>query len=88
MLAQTLAALQGRVFDASGAVVPGAVIRVENGSTGFDVSVRADAEGRYYVLAVPNGRGSPTFGTITRTRLPTGEAGSSRQIQLAARVSF
>ena len=32
--------------------------------------------------------GSPTFGKITRTRLPTGEAGSSRQIQLAAKVSF
>jgi hypothetical protein len=31
---------------------------------------------------------SPTFGKITRTRLPTGEAGSSRQIQLAAKVSF
>jgi hypothetical protein len=32
--------------------------------------------------------GSPTFGKITRTRLPTGEAGSSRQIQFGARVSF
>jgi hypothetical protein len=32
--------------------------------------------------------GSPTFGKITRTRLPTGEAGSSRQIQFAARLSF
>jgi hypothetical protein len=32
--------------------------------------------------------GSPSFGTITRTRLPTGEAGSSRQIQLAARLTF
>ena len=32
--------------------------------------------------------GSPTFGVITRTRLPTGEAGSSRQIQLGARLSF
>jgi hypothetical protein len=32
--------------------------------------------------------GSPAFGTITSTRLPTGEAGSSRQIQLAAKVSF
>jgi len=31
---------------------------------------------------------SPTFGRITRTRLPTGEAGSSRQIQLAVRLSF
>ncbi len=32
--------------------------------------------------------GSPTFGKITRTRLPTGEAGSSRQIQLAVKLSF
>jgi hypothetical protein len=32
--------------------------------------------------------GSPTFGKISRTRLPTGEAGSSRQVQLAARLSF
>jgi hypothetical protein len=32
--------------------------------------------------------GTPTFGKITRTRLPTGDAGSSRQIQLAARLSF
>jgi hypothetical protein len=32
--------------------------------------------------------GSPTFGQITRTRLPTGEAGSSRQIQLAVKLSF
>ena len=32
--------------------------------------------------------GSPTFGKISRTRLPTGEAGSSRQIQLAANLSF
>jgi Carboxypeptidase regulatory-like domain len=32
--------------------------------------------------------GSPTFGMITRTRLPTGEAGSSRQIQLAVRMAF
>ncbi len=32
--------------------------------------------------------GGPTFGQITRTRLPTGEAGSSRQIQLAAKLSF
>jgi Carboxypeptidase regulatory-like domain/TonB dependent receptor len=32
--------------------------------------------------------GTPTFGKISRTRLPTGEAGSSRQVQLAVRVSF
>jgi hypothetical protein len=30
--------------------------------------------------------GSPTFGKITKTRLPTGEAGSSRQIQLSVRL--
>jgi hypothetical protein len=32
--------------------------------------------------------GGPTFGKITRTRLPTGEAGSSRQIQLAVKAWF
>jgi len=32
--------------------------------------------------------GSSTFGKITRTRFPTGEVGSSRQIQLAAKLSF
>ena len=31
---------------------------------------------------------TPTFGKISRTRLPTGEAGSSRQIQLAVKLSF
>jgi hypothetical protein len=52
---QTLAALQGRVFDATGALVPGALIRVQNESIGIDVSVRADSEGRYYLFAIPNG---------------------------------
>jgi len=32
--------------------------------------------------------GSPTFGKITRTRFPTGEAGSSRQIQLGVKLTF
>ena len=32
--------------------------------------------------------GSPSFGKISRTRLPTGEAGSSRQIQLAVKLAF
>ena len=53
--AQTLAGLQGRVFDASGAAVRGAVIRVQDESTGFDESAAADSEGRYYVPALPNG---------------------------------
>ena len=53
--AQTFASLQGRVFDPSGALVPGAIIRVQDESSGFDVSVRADSEARYYVFAIPNG---------------------------------
>ena len=32
--------------------------------------------------------GTPTFGKITRTRFATGEGGSSRQIQLGAKLSF
>jgi hypothetical protein len=32
--------------------------------------------------------GSPDFGRITNTRFPTGETGSSRQIQLAAKLMF
>jgi hypothetical protein len=32
--------------------------------------------------------GSPTFGRITRTRLSTGEGGSSRQVQLAVKAVF
>ena len=53
--AQTFASLQGRVFDPFGALVPGAIIRVQDESSGFDVSVRADSQARYYVFAVPNG---------------------------------
>ncbi len=62
--AQIFASLQGRVFDPSGAVVPGATIRVQNESSGFDVSVRTDSEARYYVVAVPNG----TY-TVTATAM-------------------
>ena len=32
--------------------------------------------------------GSPTFGKISRTRLPTGEAGSSRQMQIGLQLRF
>ena len=32
--------------------------------------------------------GSPSFGRITNTRFPTGESGSSRQIQFALRLTF
>jgi hypothetical protein len=53
--AQTSAALRGRVFDTSGAVLIGATISVRNHSTGFARSVRADEEGRYYIAAIPAG---------------------------------
>ena len=32
--------------------------------------------------------GAPSFGQITNTRFPTGESGSSRQIQFAMRLMF
>jgi hypothetical protein len=32
--------------------------------------------------------GSPTFGRITNTRFPTGELGSSRQVQLGIKLTF
>ena len=32
--------------------------------------------------------GAPDFGRITRTRFPTGESGSSRQVQLAVKLVF
>jgi hypothetical protein len=60
MDAQTLAGLQGRVFDASGAVLPGALIRVQDRSTGFDASIHTDSDGRYYVAAIPAGTYSVT----------------------------
>ena len=53
--AQTLASLQGQVFDASGAVIAGAEIRVRHEATGFDSSARTDPEGRYYIAAIPAG---------------------------------
>ena len=53
--AQTLAALQGRVLDASGAVLRDAIVRVWNQSVGFETSVRTDAEGRYYIFGIPSG---------------------------------
>src|SRR5262245_45165963 len=53
--AQSNAALQGQVFDASGAVLRGATITVRDDSSGFDESVDTDDEGRYQVAAIPAG---------------------------------
>ena len=53
--AQPSATLQGRVFDASDAVIPDATVTIRSQPTGFDRSVRSDAEGRYHVAAIPAG---------------------------------
>ena len=53
--AQSNAALQGQVFDASGAVLRGATIIVRNDSSGFYRSVETDGDGRYKVGAIPAG---------------------------------
>jgi hypothetical protein len=53
--AQTMAALQGRVLDASGAVLPHAAVSVRNDLIGFAASARTDSEGRYSVFAIPAG---------------------------------
>jgi hypothetical protein len=53
--AQSSAALRGQVFDASGAVIPAALVTVRNDATTFTLSVRADDEGRYHFAAMPVG---------------------------------
>src|SRR5262245_55241259 len=53
--AQTLAVLQGRVFDASDAVLAGAAITIKDTATGLTVGVRSDPEGHYSVGAIPAG---------------------------------
>jgi hypothetical protein len=63
--AQPHAALQGRVVDPSGAVVPGTVVGVRDDSTGFAVSVLTDLKGHYHVEAIP-------AGTYTVTAMASG----------------
>ena len=53
--AQTIAVLQGRVVDPSGAAIPGALVVVKNPSIALNSAVKSDAEGRYHVPAVPAG---------------------------------
>jgi hypothetical protein len=50
---QSNATLQGRVVDSSGAVLPGATIRVRRDATGFDRSALTDDEGRYHIEGIP-----------------------------------
>ena len=53
--AQTMAVLQGRVLDPSGAAVPGASVVVRNSATGFSSTTSSDGQGRYHVPAIPAG---------------------------------
>ena len=53
--AQSLAVLQGRVYDAHGAVVPHATLSLRNNGTGYTVSVETDLEGRYYAPGLTAG---------------------------------
>ena len=52
---QTMAVLQGRVVDPSGAAVPGASIAVRDSATGLASVAPTNAEGRYHVAAIPAG---------------------------------
>jgi hypothetical protein len=61
------------------------------GPGGVTVRLRADVFNVFnHANLGPPGNvvGSPAFGVISRTRMPTGEAGSSRQMQLALLLSF
>jgi hypothetical protein len=53
--AQSYATLQGRVLDASGAVVRDAIVVVRSVSTSLNQSAATDDEGRYQVAAIPPG---------------------------------
>jgi hypothetical protein len=60
---QTLAALQGRVVDQSGAAIPAASITVRDAATGLTSSGMSDSEGRYHVPAIPAGSYEVTAGS-------------------------
>ncbi|MCL4854779.1 MAG: carboxypeptidase regulatory-like domain-containing protein, partial [Bryobacteraceae bacterium] len=45
----------GTVYDATGAVIPGATVRITSENTAFQRETTADAEGNYQLLQVPTG---------------------------------
>ncbi|HMD36943.1 MAG TPA: carboxypeptidase-like regulatory domain-containing protein [Vicinamibacterales bacterium] len=53
--AQTTAVIQGRVFDASTAVVPGATATLRDSSTGFSATTLSALDGRDTLAAIPAG---------------------------------
>jgi hypothetical protein len=54
-LAQSTASIKGTVTDATGAVVPNATVLVHNTGTGLDRTIQTDANGEYFVSALPVG---------------------------------
>ncbi len=78
--AQVSAAISGKVEDASGSAVNGAVVTVKSVETGATRSVVTDAEGNFRALSLPLGPQSvkvekPGFKTVLRTgiRLEVGQ---------------
>lgn len=67
----TSGTIEGVVSDATGGVLPGAVVRFSNAATGFTRDVTTDEEGRYRGLALP-------LGTYSITVEMTGFAKGSR----------
>jgi carboxypeptidase family protein len=53
-------AILGRVTDSTGAVVPGAMVQIQNVDTGFSQSVQTDSGGRYLSRNLPLGNYSVT----------------------------
>ncbi len=54
--AQFKASIQGTVTDASGAVIPGATVKVTNNETGRTLQATASGEGFYKISGLPPGR--------------------------------
>lgn len=52
---QSMSSLNGVVTDPTGALIPGATIRIENTTTGWTRSATSDSSGRYFIPQVPPG---------------------------------
>src|SRR2546427_8287928 len=85
-VAQTQAGISGVIHDASGAVIPGAMITVTNPATNFARSVISNEAGVYNFPGLQPGRYSirvelPGFRTITQNDIEL-------QVQQSARLDF
>ncbi len=87
--AQSTASIEGRVLDQNGSAIPAVEIKALSRAI---VVERTDGLGRYEITALPVGdyriEVRPPFGRITHTRFPTGDSGSSRLVQFAAKLTF